>query len=97
MRNVVYLSKKAEKGLRLAPPQVQQKAALWKKLVEAQGLRNSMLIKGFHDEPLKGERKGQRSVRLNLQWRAIYETRIDSLGQEKIELVEVLEVTPHKY
>ena len=97
MRNVVYLSKKSEKGLRQAPPQVQQKAAFWKKLVETQGLRKTKLVKGFHDEQLKGDRKGQHSIRLNIQWRAIYETRIENEGQETIELVDVIEVTPHKY
>lgn len=97
MRNVVLLSKKAEKGLRKAPPQVQQKAAFWRKLVETQGLGRAMLVKGFHDEALKGERKGQRSILLNLQWRAIYEKRIGLDGQETVELVEIVEVTPHKY
>lgn len=97
MRNVVYLSKKAEKGLKQAPPQVQQKAALWKKLVETQGLRAAKLCKGFHDEPLKGDRKGQHSIRLNIQWRAIYETRISNDGNETIELVDIIEITPHKY
>jgi len=97
LRNIVYLSKKAEKGLRQAPPQVQQKAAFWKKLVETQGLRQAKWVKGFHDEILKGDRKGQHSIRLNIQWRAIYETRIESDGNETIELVDVIEVTPHKY
>ena len=97
MRNVVYLSKKAEKGLRQAPPQVQQKVTFWKKLVETQGLRKAKLVKGFHDEPLKGDRKRQHSIRLNIQWRAIYETRIGNDGEETIELVDVVEVTPHKY
>lgn len=65
-------------------------------MVESQGLKIARSSKGFHDEPLRGERKGQRSIRLNIQWRAIYETKIE-YGVEKIELVEVIEVTPHKY
>ncbi|MBI2601717.1 MAG: hypothetical protein HYW48_01560 [Deltaproteobacteria bacterium] len=97
MRNVVHLSKKAEKGIRQAPPHVQQKTAFWRMLVETQGLRKAKLVKGFHDEPLKGTRKGQHSIRLNLQWRAIYETRIGTEGKETIELVDVVDVTPHKY
>ena len=97
MRNVVYLSKNAEKGLKKAPPPVQMKAALWRQIVETQGLREARLRKGFHDEPLAGKRKGERSVRLNLKWRAIYHTRIASDGSETIELVDVTEVTPHKY
>ncbi len=97
MRNVVLLSKRAEKELKLAPPQVQQKTAFWKKLVETQGLRKTKLLKGFHDEPLKGKRKGQRSIRLNIQWRAIYETCIGNDGYETIELVDIVEITPHRY
>ena len=97
MRNVVQLSKNAEKSLKKAPKHVQDKASFWKKLVEMQGLRKIREIKGFHDEPLKGDRRGQRSIKLNVQWRAIYETRIDESGLETIELVEVIEVTPHKY
>jgi proteic killer suppression protein len=47
---------------------------------------------GFHDEPLKGDRLGQRSIRLNKTWRAIYEVQ----GGEA-QFVSVEEVTPHKY
>ncbi len=53
--------------------------------------------KGYHDEPLKGDRLGQRSIRLNIQWRAIYETTIGTNKEPVIELVDVVEVTPHKY
>ena len=48
---------------------------------------------GWHDEPLKGKREGQRSIRLNIQWRAIYFIKDD----KSIEFVEVKEVTPHDY
>ena len=53
-----------------------------------QGLR---AITGFHDEALKGERKGQRSSRLNEQYRVIYEI------SAKEVLVYVLELTAHDY
>ena len=48
---------------------------------------------GFHDEPLKGKRQGQRSVRLNRAYRAIYVER----GTGAVELIEVLEVNKHEY
>jgi toxin HigB-1 len=48
---------------------------------------------GWHDEPLLGKRKGQRSIRLNKQWRAIYVIKDDGA----IEFVEIIEVTPHDY
>jgi proteic killer suppression protein len=50
-------------------------------------------IKGFHDEPLKGKRLGQRSIRLNKSYRAIYV--IDRDGG--VEIVEVQEVNKHEY
>jgi proteic killer suppression protein len=49
--------------------------------------------KGFHDEPLKGKRQGQRSVRLNKAYRAIY---VEHETGE-VELIEVLEVSKHEY
>ena len=36
------------------------------------GLRETRKIKGYHDEPLQGDRKGQRSIRLNKAYRAFY-------------------------
>jgi proteic killer suppression protein len=45
------------------------------------------------DEPLSGDRKGQRSVRLNRAYRAIYIQNKDG----EIELVTIIEVNKHKY
>lgn len=50
-------------------------------------------IPGYHDEPLHGDRRGQRSVRLGRQWRAVY---TESESAELI-IVMVEEVTPHAY
>jgi proteic killer suppression protein len=50
-------------------------------------------VAGFHDEPLKGKRRGQRSIRLSRQWRAIYEIRTDG----RTQFISVEEVTPHAY
>ena len=52
-----------------------------------------MKAKGYHDEPLKGERRGQRSVRLNQAYRLIY-TRLD---RGEIVIVGVQEVNKHDY
>jgi proteic killer suppression protein len=41
-------------------------------LVEEQGIEEAREIPGYHDEPLRGEREGQRSVRLSRAYRAIY-------------------------
>lgn len=49
------------------------------------------LIKGFHDEALKGEWNGFRSSRLNRQWRVIYKDDKEQL------IVYVIEINPHTY
>ena len=63
----------------------------WKDIVRVSGPKGLRLIKGFHDEVLRGEWRGHRSSRLNQQYRVIY--RVES------ELVEVLvvDVTAHDY
>jgi proteic killer suppression protein len=48
---------------------------------------------GYHDEPLHGQRAGQRSIRLSRQWRAIYVT----LSDGRVEFIELQEVNPHAY
>lgn len=57
------------------------------------GLVETRKRPGWHDEPLQGNRKGQRSIRLNKQWRAIYVINIEN----EVEFVEVIEVNPHEY
>ena len=51
------------------------------------------ILKGFHDELLKGERRGQRSVRLSKSWRVIYREKSDRI----INLIIVEEVHKHRY
>lgn len=83
--------KKISKLLKKAPLEVQKNYLAWKRIVELEGPQGLKLIKGFHDEALKGEWKGFRSSRLNKQWRVIYKS-------EKKELcVYVIEINPHKY
>ncbi len=89
----VELSARATKDLRRVPAQVLDKLELWVRMVEMTGLAEVRRIPGFHDEPLKWNRKGQRSIRLSLLWRAIYEIAKDG----SVEFVRVEEVTPHKY
>ncbi len=70
---------------------VVKKYELWKNLVYRHGPEKLKEFPGFHDEKLKGERAGQRSSRLSLQYRVIYK-----VDRKQIS-VFVLEVTPHKY
>lgn len=62
-------------------------------VVERVGLAEVRKLSGYHDEPLKGTRKGQRSIRLNRAYRAIYIEHKDG----KIQIVEVIEVSKHEY
>ena len=68
------------------------KLLIWVDDVRERGLEEVRRTPGYHDEPLKGSRAGQRSIRLSKQWRAIYEVHA---GAAKFVMVE--EVTPHKY
>ena len=60
----VILSERAAKELRTVPQHIQEKLLIWIDAVELQGLAEVRKVPGFHDEPLKGNRKGQRSIRL---------------------------------
>jgi proteic killer suppression protein len=80
------------KQLRKVPKHVVKKLLDWVMLVEEEGLSEARKVPGYHDEPLKGPRRHQRSIRLSRQWRAIYTLRGDAL-----EIVRIEEVTPHAY
>jgi proteic killer suppression protein len=89
----IELTKNAQKDLAKVPNFIKEKLLLWVDLVERLGLRQAKVIPGFHDEPLKGERKGQRSIRLNRSYRAIY---IEIEGK-KAHLISIIEVNKHDY
>ena len=73
------------------PLQVVKKYELWKDIVFRHGPDKLREFPGFHDEKIKGEYAGQRSSRLNIQYRVIY-----SVEKEVIS-VYVIDITPHKY
>lgn len=73
------------------PLQVLKKYELWKDLVFRHGPEILKEFPGFHDEKLKGGRKGQRPSRLSLQYRVIYRINGEDIS------VYILELTPHKY
>jgi proteic killer suppression protein len=89
----VLLEKKAKQDLMLVPPHIVRKFMGWVLYVESFGIREARLVKSFHDEPLKGSRKGQRSIRLNRSYRAIY----IELSQNEIAIINVIEVNKHDY
>lgn len=96
----VRLTKRAEKDLRSVPTHIQKKFQLWIEAVGEFGLEEVRKVPGYHDEPLKGPRKGQRSVRLSRNYRAIYEvlTEVSSGKQKKlVDCVSVEEISKHSY
>ncbi len=60
------------KTLRKIPDYVVDKLNASVRSVEKQGIREVRKIPGYHDEPLRGDRKAQRSIRLTKAYRAIY-------------------------
>jgi proteic killer suppression protein len=80
-----------KKACRKAPRAVVKKYELWKSIVFRHGPEKLKEFPGFHDEKLKGNRSGQRSSRLSLQYRVIY------LVDRKIVTVFVLEISPQDY
>ncbi len=87
----VICSKTFTKQLEKVPKHIKNKFMLWLFSVETIGIMETMKSKGFHDEPLKGERYGQRSVRLSQSYRLIYRL-IDNYLR-----LELLEVHKHDY
>lgn len=79
-------------ALALYPRPIIDKLQSWIEAIEIEGLREVRKLSGFHDEPLKGKRKGQRSIRLNRSYRAIY-----TIQKDKIEFVLIEEVNKHDY
>lgn len=89
----VLIQKHALKDLQKTPVYLQEKFQSWLIAVNKTGIEEVRKRPGWHDEPLKGDRSKQRSVRLNKQWRVIYIINTDSAT----EFIEVVEVTPHEY
>ena len=87
----VYEHRRVDKQLTKAPIEVQKRYATWKDIASISGPAGLKLIRGFHDEALRGEWQGFRSSRLNLQYRVIYGIEGENL------MVQVVEVTAHDY
>ena len=89
----VSISKEALKNLYSVPDYIRDKLYQWIERIEVFGIDEVRKIKGFHDEPLKGRRKGQRSIRLNKSYRAIYTEIID----DQSLVILIIEVHNHEY
>lgn len=89
----VVISKRAEKQLRKIPIHTVLKLQAWISGVKHDGLTKMRQIPGFNDEALRGNRKGQRSIRLSKGYRAFYV--MNDTGV--VECVEIIEVNKHEY
>ena len=73
------------------PSEVLKRYEKWKDIVTISGPEGLRLIKGFHDESLRGQWRGFRSSRLGKQYRIIYKI------ESKKLYVKVINITPHDY
>ena len=89
----VEWSNRVDKQLTKLPTHICEHFIAWIDKVIKIGIAETRLSPGLHDEPLKGQRFGQRSVRLNKAYRAIY---IEN-ESGTIRIVKVLEVNKHEY
>ncbi|NIA19507.1 MAG: type II toxin-antitoxin system mRNA interferase toxin, RelE/StbE family [Xanthomonadaceae bacterium] len=79
------------KKLAKLPIDIVKRYEKWKDIAMISGPEGLKLIKGFHDEELKGKWRGYRSSRLNIQYRIIYK-----IDKGKF-YVQVMDINPHDY
>ncbi len=89
----VELSRQARRQLQQVPRHIVENLAAWVDDVETRGLEASRTTPGYHDEPLHGQRQGQRSIRLSRSYRAIYFVKAEGT----VEFVSVEEISKHAY
>ena len=88
---VIYEHRRVPRQIRGIPQDILKRYEKWKDIVAISGPAGLRLIKGFHDESLRGEWQGHRSSRLGKQYRVIYRIEKDQV------LVQVVNVTAHDY
>jgi addiction module RelE/StbE family toxin len=87
----VYEHRRVVRRLDRLPTEVLKRYEKWKDIVRISGPPGLRLIKGFHDESLRGQWQGHRSSRLGQQYRLIYKVEADEV------LVLVIDITAHDY
>jgi len=87
----VYEHRSVGRKLKKLPVEVLKRYEIWKDIVRVSGPPGLRLIKGFHDEALRGEWKGYRSSRLGMQFRVIYKL------ETKESAALVVNITAHDY
>ena len=84
---------KVKKKLKKLPIHIVRNLQRWAMMVESMGIDEVRKIPGFHDEPLRGDRAGQRSIRLSKAYRAIYV----QFTENQFDIISVEEVSKHDY
>lgn len=92
MINSVELSSLVKKQLKKLPIHIVVSFQNWVEDVEERGLEEVRKIPGYHDEPLRGELKGLRSIRLSRGYRAYYR-----IVDGQVKLVNVERIDKHEY
>lgn len=88
----IELSALAKKQLKKLPEHVVISFLNWVEDVEKRGLEEVRKTPSYHDEPLKGELKGLRSIKLNRSYRAYYRV----IGGV-VEFINVERIDKHEY
>lgn len=91
---LVVITRMAQKQILKIPSEIVEVIQKWVLTVETIGIENTRKQggKGLHDEPLKGELKGMRSIRLNRSWRLYYQE-IDEIPK----IISIRRVDKHQY
>ena len=89
----VTISDAAIKQLKKMPTYIKEKLYTWVEQVKILGLFKVRKIKSYHDEPLKGKRAGQYSIRLNKAYPVVYVIQKDNT----VKFAAIKEVNKHDY
>ena len=92
MINEVLISKDAIKDINKIPKHILKVLKLWIFEINTFGWDDVKKDIAWKNEAFKGTRFGQRSIRLNKSYRAIYK-----VSKKKIEFVLIEEVNKHDY
>ena len=83
--------RRAVRRLDRLPLEILKRYEKWKDIVRISGPEGLRLIKGFHDEALRGEWRGHRSSRMGLKFRVVYKVVANEI------MVLVIDITAHDY
>ena len=82
-----------EKQLDALPQHIVGSFFDWVRAVERDGMESVRRLTGYHDEPLRGELKGSRSIRLTKSYRVLYAQSLDG----NVKIANVTRVSKHDY